>query len=110
MKCGGALFGAFLCTKEALPAIVEQRYGRIINVQARLATMGAPSLLGRRVGGVEGRARVPLTKATAIQGAPHGITCNSVAPYAVNAGMALTAPVSKDSVVERSPSGDPDSG
>ena len=97
------LFGAFLCTKEALPAMIEQRYGRVVNISARLATMGAPSLgaaYGASKAGLE-----YLTKATAIQGAPHGITCNSVAPYAVDAGMALTAPVSKDSVIERIPVG-----
>jgi len=97
------LFGAFLCTKEALPAMIAQRYGRIINISARLARMGAPSLgaaYGASKAGLEF-----LTKATAIQGAPHGITCNAVAPYAVDAGMALTAPVSKDSVIETIPVG-----
>jgi 3-oxoacyl-[acyl-carrier protein] reductase len=97
------LFGAFLCTKEALPAMIERRYGRVVNISARLATMGTPGLgaaYGASKAGLE-----YLTKATAIQGAPHGITCNTVAPYAVDAGMALTAPVSRDSVIENIPIG-----
>jgi NAD(P)-dependent dehydrogenase (short-subunit alcohol dehydrogenase family) len=97
------LFGAFLCTQEGLPTMIEQRYGRVVNISARLASMGAPNLgvaYGASKAGLE-----YLTKATAIQGAPYGITCNSVAPYAVDAGMALTAPVSKDSVIETIPVG-----
>jgi NAD(P)-dependent dehydrogenase (short-subunit alcohol dehydrogenase family) len=97
------LFGAFLCTKEALPQMIAQRYGRVVNISARLARMGAPSLgaaYGASKAGLEF-----LTKATAIQGAPHGVTCNGVAPYAVDAGMALTAPVSKDSVIDTIPVG-----
>ncbi|MGQ0569114.1 MAG: SDR family NAD(P)-dependent oxidoreductase [Armatimonadota bacterium] len=97
------LFGAFLCTKEVLSSMIERRYGRIVNISSRLTKTG-----GYGLGVAYGASKAGLdylTRATAVQGASHGVTCNGVSPYAVDAGMALTAPDSRESVIERIPVG-----
>jgi 3-oxoacyl-[acyl-carrier protein] reductase len=38
------LFGAFLCTREALPPMIERRYGRIVNISSRLTKTGGYGL------------------------------------------------------------------
>lgn len=73
------LKGMFLLTKEVLPTMVSQKYGRILN-------MGSVS--GKRGGGVFGGAHysaakagmMAFGKALAREVSPLGITVNSVAP------------------------------
>jgi 3-oxoacyl-[acyl-carrier protein] reductase len=73
------LKGTFLVTKALLPAMISQKYGRIIN-------MGSVS--GKRGGGVFGGAHYSaakagvqvFAKALAREVSPVGITVNSVAP------------------------------
>jgi NAD(P)-dependent dehydrogenase (short-subunit alcohol dehydrogenase family) len=75
------LTGAFLCTKHALPPMIEQLSGRIINITS--------------VGGLKGYAlRSPysaskwgmlgLTKTTALEVGRYNITANAIAPGPVN--------------------------
>lgn len=73
------LKGIFLCIKAVLPAMMEQRYGRIVSIS---------SVSGKHGGGVFGSAHycaakagvTGLTKAVAKQMASYGITANAVAP------------------------------
>ncbi|MGA9479562.1 MAG: SDR family NAD(P)-dependent oxidoreductase [Desulfobacterales bacterium] len=73
------LKGTFLFTKALLPAMISQKYGRIIN-------MGSVS--GKRGGGIFGGAHYSaakagvqvFAKALAREVSPEGITVNSVAP------------------------------
>ena len=65
------LSGVFYCTRAALPVMVEQRYGRIINIASQLALKGGVDMSHycAAKAGVLG-----LTKALARELAPSGIT------------------------------------
>jgi 3-oxoacyl-[acyl-carrier protein] reductase len=71
--------GVFLCTQAVLPTMMEQKYGRIVNLS---------SVSGKRGGGVFGGSHysgakagvLGFAKAVAREVASYGITVNSVAP------------------------------
>ncbi len=71
--------GTFLCTKAALPQMLKQKYGRIVNMS---------SVSGKRGGGVFGGAHysaakagiLAFAKALSREVSPEGITINAVAP------------------------------
>ena len=73
------LKGVFLCTQAVLPLMIQQKYGRIVNMS---------SSAGKRGGGVFGGAHysaskagvLGFSKAVAREMAQYGITVNSVAP------------------------------
>jgi 3-oxoacyl-[acyl-carrier protein] reductase len=71
------LTGVFLGCRAVLPRMVEQRFGRIINVASQLGLRGAPGLAHycAAKAGVLG-----LTKALAREVAELGITVNAVCP------------------------------
>lgn len=79
--------GTFLVTKAVLPAMVEQRYGRIVNVS---------SVSGIRGGGIFGgthysaskAAVLGFTRAVAREVAQFGVTCNAVAPSLIDTDLA----------------------
>lgn len=73
------LKGVFLCSQAAAHHMVSRKYGKIINISSR-AYMGAihQSAYVASKGGV-----VSLTRAMAMELAPHGINVNSIAPGAV---------------------------
>ncbi|TAM83597.1 MAG: 3-oxoacyl-[acyl-carrier-protein] reductase [Acidobacteria bacterium] len=71
------LDGAYHCIKEALPGMVRQRYGRIINITSVVAQAGNPgqaNYIASKAG------LIGLTKAVAAEVARRGITVNAVAP------------------------------
>ena len=82
------LKSVFLCTKAVLPAMIEQRYGRIIWIS---------SVSGKQGGGVFGSAHycaakagvAGFMKAVAKQMAPHGITANAVAPGLIDTDITV---------------------
>ena len=78
------LASVFYCTKAALPTMVEQRYGRIVNMASQLALKGGVEMAHycAAKAGVLG-----LTKALARELAPHGITVNAIAPGPVDTDM-----------------------
>lgn len=81
------LKGAFICSRAALPAILAQPGGRIINITSIITKWGAANI-GASYGASKA-GLMHLTKSLAVEGAPYGATANSVAPHAIHAGMSL---------------------
>ena len=79
------LSGAFYCTQAAARAMVARaKGGRIINIASQAAKSGFPHLPAY-VSSKHGM--VGLTRATAIELGPHGITVNAVCPNHVTTGL-----------------------
>lgn len=78
------LSGTFYCTRAALPSMVEQRWGRIINVASIAGKMGAAyiSAYAASKHGVLG-----LTRSVAHEVATLGITANAICPGYVDTEM-----------------------
>ncbi|MCL5943111.1 MAG: 3-oxoacyl-ACP reductase FabG [Actinobacteria bacterium] len=78
------LRSVFLCTRNALPSMIEQRFGRIINVASQLGQKGAPELAhySAAKAGVIG-----FTKALAREVGEYGITVNCIAPGPIETDM-----------------------
>jgi len=70
------LTSSFWTTREALPAMREQRYGRILGIRS-----GASKHTGANLAYVTAKhGLVGFTKQLAAAGAPHGITANLLCP------------------------------
>jgi 3-oxoacyl-[acyl-carrier protein] reductase len=72
------LKGVFYCTKVVLPKMIEQRYGKIINISSIAgAVIGPPAVVHYSAGkaGVAG-----FTRSLAVEVAEYGINVNAVAP------------------------------
>jgi 3-oxoacyl-(acyl-carrier-protein) reductase len=71
------LNGTFYCTSAALPAMINQRYGRIINIASVVGQMGAfgQANYSASKGGI-----IAFTKTLALEMAKFNITANSIAP------------------------------
>ncbi len=76
--------GAFFATQAVLPAMVERRYGRIINISSIYA-MGGSALASHYASAKA--ALSGFTKCWARELAPHRIAVNAVAPGFVVTGM-----------------------
>ena len=71
------LTGTFHCLQAAVPDMLEARWGRMVTISSSSAQSGAP----RMAHYVASKAGViGLTKALALELAPHGITVNNVPP------------------------------
>jgi 3-oxoacyl-[acyl-carrier protein] reductase len=85
------LRSVFLCCRQAAPVMVEQRWGRIINIASNLGLKGGTSLAhySAAKAGVIG-----LTKSLARELAPHGVLVNAIAPGPIDTAMVagLSAP------------------
>jgi len=78
------LDGVFLVTKEVLPKMMKQRYGRIVNISSVVGQMGNPG----QANYVASKAGViGFTKAVAREVASRGITVNAVAPGYIETSM-----------------------
>ena len=71
------LNGTYYCTAAAMPAMIEQKYGRIINIASVVGETGAfgQSNYASSKGGI-----IAFTKCLALELAKEGITANVVAP------------------------------
>ena len=78
------LSGTFYCTRAALPAMLEKRWGRIINIASIAAKTGAPYIAAYAASkhGVLG-----LTRVVALEVATSGITVNAIYPGYVDTDM-----------------------
>ena len=71
------LNGTFYCTSAALPAMINQRFGRIINISSVVGQMGAfgQANYSASKGGI-----IAFTKTLALEMARFNITANAIAP------------------------------
>ena len=103
---GTILSGAFLCTKYAMPAMIERKWGRIINmssIHGKVASAFKAAYVSAKFG------LLGLTRVAALEGAPHGITANAICPSYVRtpivekqiASQAEMHGIPEDEVVEQ---------
>ncbi|MEN8673195.1 SDR family oxidoreductase [Nocardioides sp.] len=76
----GNVVGPFLCTKHALPVMLAQGSGSIVNMASVSGMLGETSLSAY---GISKAAVIQLTRAVATQYGKQGIRCNAVAPALV---------------------------
>lgn len=75
--------GAFHCTQAVLPAMIAQRYGKIINISSIAATVG----LHNRVDYAAAKAAlIGMSKALALEVGEYNICVNCVSPGAIERG------------------------
>ncbi len=99
------LFGPMLCSRAFLPAMIERRWGRILNMGSMMATVALP---GRTAYCASKGGVVAMTRALALEVAPHGITVNSISPgpFATEMNIPLLQdPVTNAQFVSRIPVG-----
>ncbi len=83
------LNGVFFCMQAALPYMIEQKYGRIVNVSSISAkngggVFGGPHYIAAKA------AVIGITRAIGKEMAPYGITANCVAPGPSNTDLVAT--------------------
>jgi len=71
------LTGTYRMIKHVLPGMIERNWGRIINIASTAASVGAVTS-GAYCASKAGV--VGLTRCVALEGAPHGVTCNAISP------------------------------
>ena len=82
------LSGAFRMTRAVYPAMVAAGWGRIANIASTAGTKGAPGYAGYCASKA---GLIGLSKATAVEGAPHGISCIAISPTWVETPMMTNA-------------------
>ncbi len=97
------LTGAYLCIQQALPGMVRQRYGRIINITSvvgQTGNAGQANYVASKAG------LIGLTKALAQEVASRSITVNAVAPGFIDTAMTeKLAEQARQKLLERIPLG-----
>jgi NAD(P)-dependent dehydrogenase (short-subunit alcohol dehydrogenase family) len=83
--------GTYLVCRAAGAVLVERGGGRVINVSSQMGSVGYP---GRAAYCASKHAVNGLTKALAVEWAPHAVTVNAVAPTFIE--TPLTAPMFED--------------
>lgn len=83
------LKGTFLCCQAVLPHMFSRRQGRIVNTASNYGAQGAFQMThyAASKGGV-----LALTKSLALEGAPHGVLVNVVAPGPVETPLVPRTP------------------
>jgi len=74
---GVMLTGAFLCCKYALPHMIRQKWGRIVNVASLHGKVASP-FKAAYVSAKHGL--LGLTKVVALEVGEHNVTCNAICP------------------------------
>jgi NAD(P)-dependent dehydrogenase (short-subunit alcohol dehydrogenase family) len=82
------LTGAFRMTRAVFPDMITARWGRIANIASTAGTRGER---GYAAYCASKAGMIGLSKATAVEGAPHGISCISVSPTWVETPMMAKA-------------------
>ena len=83
------LTSLFICTKAVLPTMIEQRFGRIINMGSQLGLEGTDRMVHycAAKAGVHG-----FTKALAYEVAPYNINVNAIAPGPIETPLLRSIP------------------
>jgi 3-oxoacyl-[acyl-carrier protein] reductase len=82
------LDGAFLCSRAVLPHMIENNYGRIINIGGVSAHLGAPGRLHVSAGKT---GLIGMTRALASEFATRGVTVNCVVPGRISGARSPTS-------------------
>jgi len=99
------LDSAFLCTRAFVPGMIEKKFGRIINMTSTMAHVALP---GRTAYCATKFGLLGMTKALALELAPHGITVNGISPgpFATEMNKVLIEdPVRNAQFISKIPSG-----
>jgi 2-hydroxycyclohexanecarboxyl-CoA dehydrogenase len=100
------LTGTFNCCQAVLPDMLEEGWGRIVNISSSSVHAGVPRLASyvAAKSGVVG-----LTKSLALEFAPHGITVNTIPPGFIDTpmfrGTAAQGHIDVDQQIARTPVG-----
>jgi 3-oxoacyl-[acyl-carrier protein] reductase len=78
--------GTMLCSRAALPAMMERRYGRIVNVSSQLARAGVGTGGFAAYAATKGAIEA-FTRSVAHEVGEHGITVNAIAPGGIDTDM-----------------------
>ena len=87
------LTGTFHCLQAAVPDMLEARWGRMVTIASSSAQSGA-SRMAHYVAAKAGV--IGLTKALALELAPHGITVNTIPPGMIDTPMLRRAEAAGD--------------
>ena len=87
------LTGTFHCLQAALPDMLQARWGRMVTISSSSAQSGA-ARMAHYVASKSGV--IGLTKALALELAPHGITVNTIPPGMIDTPMLRRAEASGD--------------
>jgi 3-oxoacyl-[acyl-carrier protein] reductase len=83
------LHGAFFATQQALPGMVKNRWGRIVNISSVVGQAGSP---GQANYAASKAGLIGMTKALAQEVGSRGITVNAVAPGYIDTDMTKGLP------------------
>jgi len=100
------LTAPFLLSQAALPSMIANGWGRIVNIGSIHSVVASPNKVGY-IAAKHGL--LGLTRAVAVEAGPHGVTCNIVCPAYVRtplvlaqiADQAAAAGIPEDEVVDR---------
>ena len=82
------LNGNFRVIKRCLPGMIERGRGRIVIIGSTSATIGAA---GQAAYAAAKAGLLGLMRCVALEGAPHGVSCNMVSPATIETEMMRTA-------------------
>ena len=77
-------------TKEFMPHMIKQKFGRIVNIASTAGKVGASGYSGYCASKA---GLIGLSKVTALEGAPHNISCVSISPTWVETPMMNNAAI-----------------
>jgi 3-oxoacyl-[acyl-carrier protein] reductase len=100
---GANLTGPYLLSRAVAPLMMEQKYGRIINIASISAQTGGVSAgvdYSASKGGM-----LALTKTLARDLAPYGVTVNAIAPGQIDADPHLLTPEARQRIIGMVPLG-----
>ncbi len=95
------LDSVFNCTKQVLPAMLERKYGRIVNISSFVALAGN---IGQANYAATKAGMIGFTKSVALEVARQGITVNAVLPGFTETDMLMDVPENiRQRIIDRIP-------